>query len=290
MKAIETRELTKVFQEKTAAVAGLDLEVERGEIFGFLGPNGAGKTTTIRLLNGTLTPTEGRSSVMGVPSSHNDVRQKTSTLAELARMYENITVYENLKFFASLYDLTKAETESRIQALLTAMELWEQKDRKLGTFSSGMKQKVHLSRVLLNRPEVLFLDEPTSGLDPDAAGQTIRLIRRLARERETTIFLCTHNLPLADQICDSFGFLRKGRLVASGGKEEIIRSLDVTPSVRIETLENIHELAYEDPREINSLVKKILQSGEHIRAVQPVVPTLEDAYFHIIGRSNGEAP
>ena len=133
MIAIETRGLSKTFDNGVEAVKGVDLKVERGEICGFLGPNGSGKTTTIRLLNGTLTPTRGESFVLGNASQDEIIRLKTATVAELAQMYEGMSVYQNLLFFAAMYDLEGEEAEKRIEEQLTRMQLWEKKDLKLGS-------------------------------------------------------------------------------------------------------------------------------------------------------------
>ncbi len=286
--AIRTEQLGKTYDNGVIGLSRLDLTVRRGEIFGFLGPNGAGKTTTVRLLNGTLTPTSGESKVLGIVSSDETVRRKTSTLAELAHMYESMSVYENLQFFASLYDLSTAAANERIEQLLTRMQLWEKRDLKLGSFSTGMKKRVHLARVLLHEPELIFLDEPTAGLDPEKAKEVTDLIRKLAEENKTTIFLCTHNLPLAERICDSFGFITDGSMVVSGAKSEIISSVQKENIVIIKTTEGEHRHPFKDQTDINALIKKVMDKGQSVTEVVQLKPTLEDAYFHYIGRSGDE--
>ena len=288
MKAIRTENLSKIFDNRVRAVSNLSLSVDRGEIFGFLGPNGAGKTTTIRLLNGTLTPTRGKSFILDTESHDEKIRLKTSTLAEMAQMYENMSVYENLLFFSTMYDIPKKEANRRIEELLEKMQLWEKKDLKLGSFSTGMKKRVYLARTLLHRPEIIFLDEPTVGLDPEAALQVTVLIRRLAGENSTTIFLCTHNLFLAERICDTFGFISSGELVVCGKKEELINSNIREKKVEIRTLNGQFTFPYADEAEINGLISRVQNQGDSICEVKPLRPSLEEVYFHYIGRQNHE--
>ncbi len=285
MKAILAEGLSKVFENGVQAVTGLDLAVEPGEIFCFLGPNGAGKTTTVRLLNGILTPTAGRSSILGVPSADEAVRRQTATLAELAQMYEHLSVLENLLFYARMYGLPEAEARARSEELLGRMGLWEKRDLKLGSFSTGMKKRAHLARTLLHRPKVIFLDEPTSGLDPEAALQVTQLFRRLAQESGTTIFLCTHNLPLAEGVCDTFGFIREGHLVAGGSRDQMIRSAGERQRVEIDTLTGRHELEFDEPAEIDDLIRRVQAGGEKVIEVRIRRPTLEEVYFRHVGRS-----
>jgi ABC-2 type transport system ATP-binding protein len=284
--AIHADGLTKVFDGRIRAVSGLDLEVEEGTIFGFLGPNGAGKTTTIRLLNGTLTPSAGTSRVLGLESREEEIRRRTSTLAEEARMYEHMSVVENLRFFAAMYDLSPAEAEPRIRILLERMRLWDKGELKLGSFSTGMRKRVHLCRTLLHRPEIVFLDEPTSGLDPEAATQVTDLIQSLAREHGTTIFLCTHNLFLAERICDVFGFIRSGELVAVGSREELVRANTEKNQVEIRTDRGTERLEYGREEDIDGLVRRLQGEGKRIVEVRPLRPTLEEVYFRTIGRSH----
>jgi len=288
MTAIDAQGLGKVYANGVTALSDLSLTVSTGEVFGFLGPNGAGKTTTVRLLNGMLTPTSGRAVILGSSSDDQELRKRTATLAELARMYEHLTVRENLRFFAALYDIPRDEATRRIEELLERMALSSRADDRLGTFSTGMKKRVYLARTLLHRPEIIFLDEPTAGLDPDAAEQVTALIHRLARESGATVFLCTHHLTFAARVCDSFGFIKDGRLVASGSHEELIRSVEREQKVLITTQEARHEVSYRNETEIDDGVRRIMASGEHIVEVVKERATLEDAYFHYIGRSGHE--
>ena len=286
MTAIDARGLTKVFNNGVRAVSALTLQIEGGTIFGCLGPNGAGKTTTIRLLNGTLAPTAGSSRVLELESRDEEIRRRTATLAEEAQMYEHMSVLDNLLFFAAMYDLPSGEARARARTLLERMKLWDRREHLLGSFSTGMKKRVYLSRTLLHRPEILFLDEPTAGLDPEGATQVTDLIRSLAREHGTTVFLCTHNLFLADRICDAFGFIRSGELVAAGSREELVRRGTERPQVEIRTDHDIERFEYGEEVEIDALVRRVQGRGNRIVEVRPLRPTLEEIYFRTVGRNH----
>jgi ABC-2 type transport system ATP-binding protein len=285
VKAIETVGLGKTYDNGVRALHDLSFSVEAGKIFGLLGPNGAGKSTTVRLLNGTLAPTEGQSMVLGRESRTQDLRTETATVAELAQMYEHMTVAENLRFFAVLYEITPADAVRRIEELLGRLHLQDRRDDKLGSLSTGLKKRVHLVRALLHRPRIVFFDEPTSGLDPESAREVVELIETMAREEGTTVLLCTHNLPLAEGICDEFGFLAEGRLVRYGSKSELLESVMPERRVRLMTDAGEELYSYTEPGEVNRLVQMAIDGGRIIREVRQVVPSLEDAYFHYVGRS-----
>jgi len=287
MTAIETRGLGKRYDNGVFGVRSLELTVARGEVFGLLGPNGSGKTTTVRLLNGTLSPTTGTAEVLGLPMGSAELRLRTATVAELANMYEAMSARENLRFFGLLYDLAGAEIDRRIERLLSAFRLSEWADEKLGTFSTGMRKRVQLARALLHEPTLLFLDEPTSGLDPEAALEVLELIREAAEERGETVLMCTHNLSLAERICDSVGFLADGELVRYGRREEILDEAQGTPTLKVVTETGEETVAYERSREINDVLRRTMDAGEHILEVHRLRPSLEEAYFHFIGRSGG---
>jgi len=292
MKVVEARGLCKTFDNGVRAVRDLDLSVRRGQIFGFLGPNGAGKTTTVRLLNGTLAPTAGESTVLGLASGDERIRRRTSTLAELAQMYENLSLRDNLLFFARMYDLPADQADRRIRRQLEQVGLWEKRDLKLGSFSTGMRKKAALARALLHSPEVVFLDEPTGGLDPEAARQVVTLIRELAEEEKVTVFMCTHDLSLAEGICDTFGFIAEGKLLRQGTREALIDATWKERNVRIRTLEGAHTLPFGKEGEIDALVRRVMDSGERVVEVTSDRPSLEEIYFETVGSasSGNDAP
>jgi len=293
MHAIEAHGLCKRYANGVEAVRDLDLAVDAGEIFGFLGPNGSGKTTTVRLLNGSLTPSAGTSRVLDAPSQADASRASTATLTEQAQMYERLSVVENLRFYAAMYDDADhrgadAIGEGRIDELLHRMRLWEKRDAKLGTLSTGQRKRAQLARTLLHRPKILFLDEPTSGLDPDAALEVTTLIRELARESATTVFLCTHNLAMAERVCDRFGFLKTGMLVAQGRTEELIRAATREHVVTIRTTQGARDYPFDRDEDITRRIREVLDQGLSILEVRRKLPTLEDVYFEHIGRTNHE--
>lgn len=232
--AIRATGLTKVFGSG-AAVDSLSLELPKGSVFGFLGPNGAGKTTTIRLLLGILEPTSGRAEVLGhdVASAGQDVRRRTGVVLDHTGLYAALSAQENLRFFADIFGMTGDAALRRQRELLERFGLWKRRDDPVGGFSRGMKQKVALSRALLHGPELLFLDEPTAGLDPVAAAEFRGQIASLARDEGTTVFLTTHDMSEAEEICDLVGVIRSGRLLAVGDPQAIGADPRATATVRI---------------------------------------------------------
>jgi ABC-2 type transport system ATP-binding protein len=224
--AVEALDLRRVFEsrkgflfrEKTAteALKGVNLTVERGAIFGLLGPNGAGKTTLVKILATLLLPTAGRANVLG-----HDVTRETAwlrprmglVLGGERGLYNRISGRENLRYFADLYGVPTADREARIREVLERVGLTDAADRRTEEYSRGMKQKLHIARGILHRPEILFLDEPTIGLDPKSARETRKLIRSLVSDG-VTIFLTTHYMFEAEELCPRLAVLSKGRIVA----------------------------------------------------------------------------
>lgn len=288
MIAVETHGLCKRFANGVEAVCDLSLAVPAGEIFGFLGPNGAGKTTTVRMLNGSLEPSSGESRLFGAKAADGSVRGTTATLTEQARMYERLTVAQNLQFFADMYGGRAAVGDERIEELLHRLRLWEKRDARLGTLSTGQRKRAQLARTLLHRPRILFLDEPTSGLDPDAAREVTELVRELAHESGTTVFLCTHNLPLAEKTCDRFGFISRGRLVAVGCTEELVEAATRERTVLIRTTTGDVVAPYGEAADISAALRKTLEAGRLVLEVRRNRPTLEDVYFSHLGRTTNE--
>jgi ABC-2 type transport system ATP-binding protein len=234
-----------------------------------------------------LQPTSGSSVILGTSDSSEEIRRRTATLAESAQLYEHLSVSDNLHFYGALYDMDAKTVTRRIDELLERLELKGKKELKLGSFSTGMRKRVQLARTLLHRPELLFLDEPTSGLDPEGSVHVISLIENLAREEHTTVLLCTHNLPLAERICDSYGLLDHGRLAAFGRKEELFASVRGEQRVRISSQlgEEVHN--FEHDEDINTLIQEVISRGGHVRDVTVEEPSLEDVYFHYVGTKSG---
>ena len=201
-------------RERFRAVDGVDLHVERGEIFGVLGPNGAGKTTTMKMLATLLEPTEGTARVLGfdVVRDAREVRRRMgAVLSDGRSLYWKLTARENLEYFAALYHVPPAEQQPRIAAALAAVKLDDRADDYVERYSTGMRQRLVLARALLHDPELLFLDEPTSGLDPVNARRVQDLIRAQQRAGKT-VFLTTHNMAVADGLCDRVAFVVDGRI------------------------------------------------------------------------------
>jgi ABC-2 type transport system ATP-binding protein len=218
---IQTTNLTKHYGT-LAAVQGLNLGVQQGELFGFLGPNGAGKTTTIRMIVGLLRPTAGTVNVAGhdVQREPLAVKRAVGYLAQTPPLYERLTGREFLRFLGGLYGLDDEQIEARAERLLTLLELADKADHLIESYSGGMRQKIGLCGALLHEPPVLVLDEPLTGLDPYSARRVKDLLRELVRQGRT-IFLSTHVIEIAERVCDRVGILDQGQLVAVGSIEAL---------------------------------------------------------------------
>ena len=223
---IWTKNLSKFYGKKNEikAVDNLNLEVYKGETFGLLGPNGAGKTTTVRLLNCIIKPTNGDATINGYNILKQDlgVKRSTGLLAESPGLYEKLSAYEFLEFMGALYDVPKSVLADRIHDLLELFGLHNRSNYLLEGFSRGMKQKVLIAAALIHDPQILFFDEPTSTLDPSAASTVKDLIKELAAHAGKTIFICSHILPVVEELCDRIGVIHNGKLVAHGTIQEIL--------------------------------------------------------------------
>jgi ABC-2 type transport system ATP-binding protein len=200
-----------------SALDGLSLTVPRGSVFGFLGPNGAGKTTTINLLLGLVEPSEGSARVLGFDTvaAADEIRTRVGALLDENGLYEQMSAYENLLFYARVWRFTPQEAETRIHGVLSGIGMWDRRDDLAGSWSRGMQQRLALARAQLHDPELLFLDEPTAGLDVVSAREVRDQLATLAREGKT-IFLTTHNMSEAEELCARVAIIRQGRLVAEG--------------------------------------------------------------------------
>jgi ABC-2 type transport system ATP-binding protein len=232
--AIITENLTRDFKS-VRAVNQLNLQVPSGQIFGFLGPNGAGKTTTIHLLLGLLAPTAGTARVLGydIRSAAGKVREQTGVLLEHTGLYERLTAEDNLDFYGRIWGLAAPERQARSKELLSQLGLWERRKEGVSKWSKGMKQKLAVARAIFHRPALIFLDEPTNGLDPVSASQLHQDLTDLVSREGTTIFLTTHNLAEAEQICHQVAVIRQGQIITSGSPAEL-RSQGTKPQAEIE--------------------------------------------------------
>ena len=308
---IEVSNLTKKFGDFTA-VDHISFDVKKSEIFGLLGPSGAGKTTTIRMLSTLTRPTEGTATIGGYDIVKNDskVRELIGLVSEKMIMYDRLTAKENLMFFGKLYNIPKEILEERIDELLELVQLSQWKNSKVGTFSTGMRQRMNVVRALLNMPKVLFLDEPTLGLDPQSTVEVREFVKKINRENETTIILTTHMMNEADILCDRIGIIDHGKISAldtstnlknsiSGANTTIlvleisnlnpdlistIRALSCVETVSQENTSHIKVHAHGDDA-FDSVIDSIRAKKGKIVTIQNIQPTLEDVFLHITGRT-----
>jgi len=299
MNAITVKNLSKQFG-KQFAVNDVSLTLKEGEIFGFLGPNGAGKTSTIKLLNGMLTPTSGVMSIFGLDPTEKPekIHEIAGVLTEHAGMYNQLTGLENLLFYGAIFGMEKSACEKRALELLEKLSLTDAKDKKLDAYSTGMRQRLSLARALIHSPKLLFLDEPTSGLDPESAQTVNQLIKGLAREQGTTVFLCTHQLRYAEELCTSYGLIDKGVMFASGTLDELRAQVfsgyrltvkaDVLPiGINFELkAEGVYEMEVDTERDIARVVEGIVRAGGSVFHVSTERLALEEIYFALTGRNN----
>lgn len=301
--AIHTDMLSKCYEKGVFALKDLSIDVPQGEVFGFLGPNGAGKTTTVKLLTGLLKPTRGNCSVMGLssPARSVDIHRICGVVTESARMYGRMTGLENLTFFAETAGMDEEDSKSRSEELLKAMGLWDVRGKPLRTYSTGMAQRLSFARALVSRPKVLFLDEPTSGLDPENAQAVNQLILSLAKSEGVTVFLCTHQLRYAQDICSRYGILEKGELLACGTLASLSRDAQIftKASVRAKDGDRLNGLTQtedgwwqvdlQNDDDMPGLLKNLVESGHEIYEARLVRPTLEDVYFRYVKIASEEA-
>jgi ABC-2 type transport system ATP-binding protein len=234
MPVIEISALTRRFGSLTA-VDGLTMSVEPGEVFGLLGPNGAGKSTAIKMLTTLLPPTSGEATVAGFSITRHaaQVRRVIGYVPQMLSADATLTGYENLWVFARLYDIPRAEREARVHGALAFMGLEEAADKLVHTYSGGMIRRLEIAQSILHQPRVLFLDEPTIGLDPLARKTVWERITELRASYGTTIFMTTHLMEEADNLCQRVAIMHRGKMVAIGSPAQLKAAIDG------ETLEDV---------------------------------------------------
>jgi fluoroquinolone transport system ATP-binding protein len=270
------------------ALSGLDVEVGRGEIFGFLGPSGAGKSTAVKILTGLLDGYAGKVSALGYEpgkagaAQGRAYRSKIGVAFEFPYLYERFSAIENLEFFAAFYD----DPETDLLGLLDSMGLRSAADKRVSQFSKGMRVRLNFLRALLPRPELLFLDEPTSGLDPENAQIMKDAIREKARSG-TTVFLTTHAMDVADQLCDRVGFLVDGKLRAVAAPRDLKRDYG-RKEVRVEWRGGPHEIR-EEVFPLAGLGAdagfRAMISSKEILSIHSGECSLEQVFLKVTGRS-----
>ena len=301
--AVEVVNLTKRYGE-LVAVDHVSFTVKRGEFFGFLGPNGAGKTTTVRMLTGVIRADEGRASILQYEAGSLQAKQVTGVVPEMANAYADLSAWNNLMLMAELYGIPAAVARERATSLLQETGLYARRDSLVKTYSRGMKQRLILCLALISDPDVLFLDEPTSGLDV----QSSRLIRDMLQRlnaKGKTIFLTTHDMDEANQLCGRVAIINEGKIVAIDAPEKLriatsaMHSVEVSfdnmvspqaladiPGVNtVKKLGDKYRLYTTDPGElVVSLINYSSSNGLKIISLNTLAPSLEDAFVALTER------
>ena len=275
---IKVNSLTRVFNG-LIAVDQISFHVDHGEVFGFLGHNGAGKTTTIRMLTGQLRPTSGHAFIDGhdVVKARAAIKPMIGVVFENQNLYERMSGRENLSFFAELHGVE----DKRVAELLEMVGLSDRAKDKIKTYSNGMKQRLLVARALLNRPKVLFLDEPTRGLDPTAARDIRRTIREMG-EQGTTVFLTTHYMEEADQLCQRVAFISEGKLIALDTPQALKLQYGLRKVSVLLDDQSQHELTLDNPADATQMADW-MEAGRVLTAHSQEA-TLEDVFVHLAGR------
>jgi len=308
---IEVQNLTKNFNGKTV-LDGISFEVKEGEIFGYLGPNGAGKTTTMRIILGLLNPTSGNAFVLGQNLGENEkLRNKVGVLLENDGVYDKLSAYENLDYYAQLYGLSDGvERQRRIGELLEFVGLSDRRNDKVGEFSKGMRRKLALARAIAHEPKVLFLDEPLSGLDPEAQIMVRELILQLSAEMGVTIFLNSHDLDEVQRICSKIAILQSGEIKAHDtvknlrdkmGKPRVEITLsdsrDAEKALNIlNSLDFVSDCERDDSRitavirdeKSSTILSMLMKNGIVVEEIKRVTKSLEDVYLNIVQKGRGQ--
>jgi len=308
--AISARGLIRRFGH-FAAVDGVDLDIQPGEIYGFLGPNGAGKSTTVRVLCTLISPDGGAATVAGydVATQPELVRLRIGVALQEAALDPKQTGLELLRLQGRLYGLTKAEVSQRLTDLLQLVDIGDAIDRAIGTYSGGMKRRLDLAAALIHNPEILFLDEPTTGLDPVSRAQVWEEVRRLNNELGTTIFLTTQYLEEADELADRVGILANGKIVAEGtpadlkrsiGDDVIIARIDGSPEAALAAVTDLEgvssaelhgdelTIAAADGASVISPVAVALSGGGiRVKDLTLRTTTLDDVFLELTGNRIG---
>ena len=306
---IEAENLTKVYKGKVKAVDHISFHVEEGEVFGFLGPNGAGKTTTIKMLNTLASITEGRATVAGydVAKDPGAVRESMGVVPQELTADDELTGFENMMLMARLHHMRGTKARDRIKDLLKLVDLDDAADRKVRTYSGGMRRRLQLVMGLLHEPKILFLDEPTLGLDIQTRSKMWDYIKGLNRDKGLTVFMTTHYLEEADNLCDRIAIIDKGTIKVSGTPAHLKEALggdivtiqladgseDLTDFFR--GIEGVKDVTRADkvyrimlPRTekaLPAIIAGVVQKNIEIKDLSFSKPTLDQVFLQVAGKS-----
>ncbi len=310
---IKVEGLTKVYNNTLTAVDHINFSVKRGEIFGFLGPNGAGKTTTISMLITVTKPTSGKALILGgdIANQSMAVRSAIGVVPQEYTADEDLTGQENIMLCADLYGIPRDVSKKRVVELLKLVELTAFKDKKVRTYSGGMRRRLELACGLINRPQVLFLDEPTLGLDVQTRAATWNYVKMLKKEFGMTLFLTTHYLEEADALCDRIAIIDHGKIIVTGTPAELKDSLGgdiITLSIQnlahditdlISKVEGVKEVKKENGEytikssngELTAplIIEALRKNGHVVTKLSLTKPTLNEVYLQYTGRSMRDA-
>jgi len=236
---------------------GINFEIKEGEFFGLLGPNGAGKTTTISIMSTILEPSGGVVKIDGldVASKSAECKRRIGVVPQEIALYNELSAYQNLLFWGSLYDVPKPELKKRIEEILKLFGLWDRKDDKVKTYSGGMKRRINIASALLHQPKVLFMDEPTVGIDPQSRNLIYEVIKKLHKDGMTIVYT-THYMEEAERFCDRIAIIDNGQIIAQGSLEELKNSVAIKETIVI-SFSNLTE----------EFLKQILAKNKDVKQV-----------------------
>ncbi|KIL51684.1 antibiotic ABC transporter ATP-binding protein [Jeotgalibacillus alimentarius] len=306
---IETIQLSKKFKDKTV-VQDVDMYLDQGESVGLLGPNGAGKSTTISMISSLLKPSSGDVKLNGesIIKNPSDIRKVLGVVPQDIALYQELTAYENLKFFGRIYRVPKDQLEDRIQHTLELVGLKDRQKDLIKTFSGGMKRRINIASALLHQPNILILDEPTVGIDPQSRNYILEMIRRLKVQNGTTILYTSHYMEEVEQLCDRVYIMDHGKVIASGSQSELLSILSNEDTISVQlskmspplakevlALEPVRQveedgdtlkiISKKSSNIISDLVRLADQHQVKIINFQMVNPSLEDVFLHLTGRT-----
>jgi ABC-2 type transport system ATP-binding protein len=306
---VSVQNLTKIFNGKIKAVDNVSFEVREGEIFGFLGPNGAGKSTTINMLTTLLRPTSGNAQVCGydVHKQSSEVRRNVGVVPQEYTADEDLTGYDNIILCADLYGIPRSDSKTHADELLKLVELRDAANRRVSTYSGGMRRRLELACGLINYPKLLFLDEPTLGLDVQTRAAVWKYIRMLKAEYNMTLFLTTHYLEEADSLCDRIAIIDHGHIIKIGSPEELKSSIggdiivvgvketepDISSDIAqiklvkdVKKKESDYRIKADLGEEASPQIMDLVRSkGLHVTKISLTKPTLDEAYLEYTGRN-----